>query len=83
MLLQETTTSKATLLCTLNRDPLIPLCGGCIAGYSEVYGSTVCLECFENHYEYILIGIGIGLLYAIFISFIIHRNGDSWTGTNH
>eukprot|EP01083_Nonionella_stella_P165690 551888_1 len=42
-------------LCAPYRDPNTPLCGQCIEGYSEVYGSTACKKCSGDHYSALMI----------------------------
>eukprot|EP01083_Nonionella_stella_P043952 118559_1 len=64
-------------LCAKNRDPSVALCGRCLEGYSEVYGSTQCAICDQDHYSYLLIGLLIGLVYALAVSFVIQYNGDT------
>ena len=68
--------SDSSKVCALNRDSTTPLCGGCLDGYSQVYGSTSCQKCHQHNYWYLLIAIAIGLLFAIGISFIMDYNED-------
>ena len=63
--------------CALNRDANIPLCGGCLPGYSEVFGSVNCRLCNEDKYEYLAFGLLIGFIYAICMLFIVEYNGEN------
>ena len=44
---EEKETSSA--LCGVNRDPYTPLCGSCIEGYSEAFGTSGCKKCEGNN----------------------------------
>eukprot|EP01084_Bolivina_argentea_P160436 279377_1 len=55
------------MLCANNRDVNTPLCGQCLDGYSEAYGTTDCIKCNTNYYERLLIPITYGFLLCIFI----------------
>eukprot|EP01084_Bolivina_argentea_P263402 445833_1 len=55
-------TKNSARLCAPNRDSTTPLCGACKPGYSEVFGSTACKRCDENHYELLLYPLLISLL---------------------
>eukprot|EP01084_Bolivina_argentea_P109921 196358_1 len=53
-------------LCALNRDPTTPLCGKCIHGTSEVFGSNHCKVCNGTHFEYILVPMFLCILAAMY-----------------
>eukprot|EP01083_Nonionella_stella_P208938 757876_1 len=51
-------------LCNYGRDPDTVLCGACLKGYSEVFGSNTCQKC-KNDWWTLCIPIISALLYAI------------------
>ena len=57
---------SADRLCAKHRDPNIPLCGGCLSGYSELFGSTQCGLCDRNHFELMLLPLLFGLLITVY-----------------
>eukprot|EP01083_Nonionella_stella_P027667 76182_1 len=64
-------------LCSNNRNSSIPLCGGCNDGFVEVFGSTDCMECPHNHYEYLFLPICLALLYVIALTnFMNQTDGE-------
>eukprot|EP01083_Nonionella_stella_P102278 290823_1 len=64
----SSSSSSSTLLCAKHRDESIPLCGGCIAGYSEVFGTANCSQCRRNHYELLLFPFFIAMVYVLFLA---------------
>eukprot|EP01084_Bolivina_argentea_P061626 112660_1 len=54
-------------LCANNRNHSEFLCGKCLDGYSEVFGTTNCQKCDRNYWERLLIPIVYGLIWSIFI----------------
>eukprot|EP01084_Bolivina_argentea_P061625 112658_1 len=54
-------------LCAKNRDFNEYLCGKCLDGFSEVFGSSKCINCARNFVERFLFPIGLGFIWAIYI----------------
>eukprot|EP01083_Nonionella_stella_P267566 903873_1 len=56
-----------TNLCATNRDPTTPLCGSCVEGYSEVFGSTSCKKCDNNNWFYAVIPFIISIFVVLLL----------------
>eukprot|EP01083_Nonionella_stella_P087722 244128_1 len=54
-------------LCADHRDVEAPLCGACIDGYSEMFGTNDCGECDHNYWSRLLIPLFYGLAWALFV----------------
>eukprot|EP01084_Bolivina_argentea_P287942 494129_1 len=54
-------------LCAANRDFGTALCGQCLPGFSEVYGTTKCMRCDAYYVLRLLVPILYGLGWALFI----------------
>ena len=61
-------------LCALNRNHSIPLCGSCIDGYSEVFGSSKCAKCDDNNYHYLLFPFCIAMSFVLCLFIIKTRD---------
>eukprot|EP01083_Nonionella_stella_P216568 778290_1 len=59
--------SDASSLCAPNRDSQTYLCGSCIDGFSEAFGTTKCMECSRGNHLLLLVPITYGLAWAMFI----------------
>eukprot|EP01083_Nonionella_stella_P253263 871622_1 len=68
-------------LCASNRDPDIPLCGACLDGYSEVFGSTSCKKCVDNHAAwYILLVFVIAMVCVTLLILVDNPNPTKHDG---
>ena len=63
-------------LCALHRDLMVPLCGKCENGYSELLGTENCGICDRNHYEWLIIP---GVLCAAFCVYLLCFDKSSST----
>eukprot|EP01083_Nonionella_stella_P107762 312515_1 len=68
--------ASSSNLCAKHRDASMPLCGGCITGYSEVFGTANCSKCTSNHYELLLFPLFIAMVYVLFLA---HFNTNTET----
>ena len=64
-------------LCAANRNSTAYLCGKCLDGYSEVFGTTNCSECTRDYIERLLLPIFYGFLLTMFIFFVKSRKVDT------
>eukprot|EP01084_Bolivina_argentea_P104884 187779_1 len=55
-------------LCAENRNSSTYLCSSCNIGYSEAFGSTKCIICKENNFEYLLIPFVAAVFYMLFLT---------------
>ena len=56
--------------CAKNRDNDLPLCGGCIDGFSEVFmGSTGCAQCKHNQMYWIAIPLFLCICFVLYVTF--------------
>eukprot|EP01084_Bolivina_argentea_P289665 497447_1 len=63
-------------LCGPNRDVNIILCGSCVLGYSEVFGSVGCKQCIGYNY-WIIIVVFIFSVFVILIFILLSTCGKS------
>ena len=54
------------------------LCGKCLDGFSETFGSTGCQKC-DNNYSILILLILIGFIYAFLLLFV--RNTTNMTSS--
>ena len=52
-------------LCAYGRNPDTPLCGQCLSGYSEVFGSSTCKKCESNNYSLLIVPIIIAFVFVL------------------
>eukprot|EP01083_Nonionella_stella_P189601 701462_1 len=57
-------------LCAVGRDLNSPLCGKCIDGYSEVFGSSSCQACDENNYSLLLLPLAAAAALVVILLII-------------
>eukprot|EP01084_Bolivina_argentea_P047038 86653_1 len=55
-------------LCALNRDYNSILCGACVEGYSEVYGSDICKKCDNNVSAFVVVFF-LALIYVLILAY--------------
>ena len=68
--------SDSDMLCAQNRYPTTPLCGSCLKGFSEAYGTYQCQKC-ENNYGILMVLVIFGILFAFGLSFVKNINNDN------
>eukprot|EP01083_Nonionella_stella_P001441 4138_1 len=65
------------LLCQLNRDPETTFCSSCLAGFSEVFGSTQCKKCPEDTLHILL----YPFLTALVFVFVVVATDSTYVNT--
>eukprot|EP01084_Bolivina_argentea_P115361 205157_1 len=60
--------TRRNTLCAFGRDPDVILCGECLPGYAEVFGSDQCGEC-EDNYWLLLLPLFMALPYVFALGY--------------